>query len=406
MLASLALLIAQLMHDGEVPGVSMVVIRDQKVVAQQAFGVANDAIFESASLGKPVFAYAVLQLVDRGKLSLDVPLSRYLDEPVTDPRMKSITARMVLTHTTGYQNEVMPGQTLQLQFEPGSRFSYSGAGFLHLQRVVEHITQKPLAQLIQELVFTPLGMRDSGYVWIPEYEQRKVMSYNASGNAVERRKPAIATVATLHTTPLDYARFTIAIMKGTGRMTVPQVEVTPNISWGLGWAIERTARGTAFFHWGENNGDTHNFVMAREDGSGIVVFTNSGNGFSIMPEIVAAVLEGEHPAFAFMGYESYRSPSRVLQRDIVARGADVALAGNVTDALTESQINRIGYVLLGRKRVTDAIAVFRRNVEKFPQSANVYDSLGEAYLAAGDCANAVASYRRSFELAATPPPRD
>jgi hypothetical protein len=166
---------------------------------------------------------------------------------------------------------------------------------------------------------------------------------------------------------------------------------------------EKTARGSAFWHWGENNGDTQNFVMAREDGSGVIVFTNSGNGFSIMPEIVAQVLEGEHPAFVFMGYESYRSPSRVLQRDVLARGADVALAGDVIDALTESQINRIGYVLLGRKRVNDAIAVFRRNVEKFPDSANVHDSLGEAYLAAGDCANAVASYRKSFELAATRP---
>ena len=130
MLAALALLIAQLMRDGDVPGVSMVVIRDGRIASEQAFGVANaetakplttDAVFESASLAKPVFAYAVLQLVDRGKFSLDVPLSQYLDEAVTDPRMKSITARMVLTHTTGYQNEVMPGQTLQLQFEPGAR---------------------------------------------------------------------------------------------------------------------------------------------------------------------------------------------------------------------------------------------------------------------------------------------
>src|ERR1044071_3487603 len=132
-------LVPRVMRDGHVPGLSIVVIRDRKVVWERAFGVANaetkapltrDAIFESASLTKPMFAYAVLKLVDAGVLSLDVPLSNYLDEPVTDPRMKKITARMVLTHTTGYQNEVMPGQTLEVHFEPGSRFSYSGAGYL------------------------------------------------------------------------------------------------------------------------------------------------------------------------------------------------------------------------------------------------------------------------------------
>ncbi|HYC57929.1 MAG TPA: CocE/NonD family hydrolase [Thermoanaerobaculia bacterium] len=396
-----ASVIHQLMHEGEVPGVSMVVIRDRAIVEQQVFGVANaatrkpltrDAIFESASLAKPVFAYAVMKLVDRGVLSLDVPLSAYLDEPVTDPRMKRITARMVLTHTTGYQNEVMPGQELTIQFEPGSRFSYSGAGFFHLQRVVEHVTKKPLGTLMQELVFTPLGMRDSGYVWLPEYDRRKVFGHNAASLVMERRRPMKATVASLHTTPADFARFTIAAMKETA-MIAPQVDAGKGISWGLGWAIDRNA----FWHWGENNGDTHTFVMARRDGSGVVVFTNSGNGHSIMPELVATALDGDHSAaFAFMGYESYRSPSRVLQRDILARGAEAALAGEIT--LTEQQLNRIGYVLLARKRLPDAIAVFRRNVATFPQSANAYDSLGEAYMLSGERANAIANYRKSLEL--------
>lgn len=321
--------VPRLMRDGRVPGLSIVLIRDRKIAWERAYGVSGDAIFESASLGKPVFAYMVLKLVDAGVLSLDVPLSTYFDEPVTDPRMKKITARMVLTHTTGYQNEVMPGKTLQVHFEPGSRFSYSGAGFLRLQRVVEHVTGKSLPALMQELVFTPLDMRDSGYVWTDGYEQRKVYGHNRDGEVMERRKPSVATVASLHTTPRDYARFTIAVMNGTGlepataaAMIATQVPVdaschtclqggsgtmSPALSWGLSWGIEKTARGTSFWHWGENNGDTHTFVMARDDGSAIIVFANSGNGHSIMPELVGAALPGEHPAFAWMGYESYRS---------------------------------------------------------------------------------------------------
>src|SRR5687768_1423596 len=163
-------LISRLMRDGEVPGLSIVVIQRGQIAWQHAYGVNDRTVFEAASLGKPVFAHAVMKLVDRGVLSLDVPLHQYMPEPVSDERMKTITARMVLTHRTGFQNEVMPGQTLTLQFTPGERFGYSGAGFLYLERVVEHLTGKELPLLMQQLVFKPLGMRDSGYVWIPEYE--------------------------------------------------------------------------------------------------------------------------------------------------------------------------------------------------------------------------------------------
>lgn len=129
--------IPRLMRDGEVPGLSIVVMHGSKIAWHRAYGVANAetgapmmdrSVFESASLTKPVFAYAVLKLADAGVLSLDAPLGMSLPEPIADERMKGITARMVLMHTTGFQNEVMPGQTLEVHFTPGDRFSYSGAG--------------------------------------------------------------------------------------------------------------------------------------------------------------------------------------------------------------------------------------------------------------------------------------
>ena len=422
-------LIRNLMREGDVPGLSIVVIDRARIAWEQAYGFANadqrepltkQHVFESASLGKPVFAYAVLRLADAGVLSLDVPLQQYLPEPVTDQRMKLITARMVLTHSTGFQNEVMPGQTLAVHFEPGSRFSYSGAGYLYLERVVEQLTKKELTALMQELVFIPLGMRDSGYVWIPEYETRKVFGHTAGGRVAERRKPANGTMATLHTTPRDFARFMIAMMKGTGlkaatarAMRTTQMAVdagcyncltrntgtmSPTLSWGLGWAIEQTARGTAFWHWGENNGEIQNFAMAYPEGRGVVIFTNSGNGFSIMPDVVAAALGNEHPAFAWMGYEHYDAPAKVLLRDLRARGAELALAAPTVNTLSESQINAIGYALLERGKIPDAVRVFERNMQRFPASANAFDSLGEAYAAEGDREKAIANYQRSLDL--------
>lgn len=421
--------IPALMQEGEVPGLSIVRIHQKRVVDSRAFGVANrdtaepltqQHVFESASLTKPVFAYAVLRLVDAGVLSLDVPLSTYLPEPVADERMKLITARMVLDHTTGLQNEVMPGETLRVHFTPGARFSYSGAGYLYLERVVEHRTGKALTTLMKELVFDPLGMTSSSYVWLPEYERLAVYGHNPANVVAPRRKPATGTIATLHTTALDYARFVIAMMNGGGlkpatlnamlstQSTIDEScftclsssagRTSRSLSWGLGWGLERTARGARFFHWGENNAEFQNFVMADRNGDAVIVFTNSGNGFSIMPEVVAGVFPGEHPAFAWMGYESYRSPGKRLLREILARGAAAALQSPAAASLSERDLNRLGYNLLQRKRTADAIAVFTRNVEKFPASFNVYDSLGEAYMAAGDNDRAIANYQRSLEL--------
>ncbi|HKR63602.1 MAG TPA: serine hydrolase [Thermoanaerobaculia bacterium] len=404
----LALNTTQLMREGDVPGVAIVRIHDGRIQSHRSFGVANaetrqplrdDAVFETASLTKPVFAYAVMKLVDAGVLALDVPLSRYLDEPLPDERMKRITARMVLSHTTGLQNEVMPGETLQLDFEPGERFRYSGAGYLYLARVVEHLTQKPLPVLMRELVFDPLRMQSATYTWRDELEQKEVFGHKSSGAVAARRKPTEATLPMLHVTALDYAKFVVAVMKDPRGMLAPQVEVAPSLSWGLGWALERTKRGQAFWHWGENNGEFQNFVMAYPDsGDALVVFTNSGNGFSIMPDLVANVFPGEHPAFAFMHYDHYDAPVRVFWRDVAKRGAESALKTPLAKQLDERQLNRIGYDLLSLKRANEAVTMLREVVARYPDSFNAYDSLGEAYAAAGDRANAIANYERSLAL--------
>ena len=125
---------------------------------------------------------------------------------------------------------------------------------------------------------------------------------------------------------------------------------------------------------------------------------------SIAREIVDLAVGGDQPALAWK-YESYKSPGRVLL-NIFAKGADAALGeyrqwrqGRAPgDVVNENQMNRIGYDLLSAKRVKDAIEVFKLNVADYPQSANVYDSLGEAYKANGDRELAIKNYERSVEL--------
>ena len=433
-------IIPQLMKEGDVPGLSIALVRDAKVFWHQSFGVKNadtkepvrdSTVFEAASLSKPMFAYAVLKLVDRGRLELDKPLITYLSEPYVqnDERANLITARMVLDHTTGFQNEVMPGRPLKIYFTPGEKFSYSGGGFLYLQRVVERIAGEPLDLFMKKTVFEPLGMTSSSFVWQEGYETLKASGHRTSGVAGHKRKPTVAKSASgLHTTALDYARFVIAVISGTGlrketmgHMLQRQVRLdescfscierspgrlSQTLSWGLGWGLERSETGDAIWHWGDNNGEFHNFIMAYpKERIGIVIFTNSGNGLSIIPEIVSQITGGSHPAFAWMGYEPYNSPAKLLYRDILARGGAAISQYRESrkrrpgvSVLNEAQMNNLGYWLLGKKRVKEAIEVFKMNIEDFPNSSNAYDSLGEAYMLNGDKEPSIRNYQRSLEL--------
>lgn len=426
--------IPELMVAARIPGLSIAMIRDGKVAWHRGFGVANaetrapvtdDTIFEAASLSKPVFAYAVLKLADRGLIDLDTPLSRYLPEPYIagDERIDRITARIVLDHTTGFPNWRPRGQPLKIFFVPGERFSYSGEGYVYLQKVVERITGKPLNDFMKETVFDPLGMNASSYVWREDYDRLSATGHNLGGGAVEKRKPSQANAAaSLHTTALDFARLVIAVMNGTGlearssgMMLTPQSKVderctnctdrpdfhpSASLSWGLGWGLEKTGGGSYFWHWGDN-GVFRSFVMAsREARNGVVMFTNSENGLAIAAEVTRLALGGEHPSIAWLRYDQYDAPGMKLVLTALDEGAAAAIGryGNIQDKPKEGDVNRLGYAFLGMKKIDDAVRLFEWNVELYPKSYNVYDSLAEAYAVRGDKERAIQFYKKSLEL--------
>ena len=331
---------------------------------------------------------------------------------------------MALDHTTGFQNESRPGQPLKINFAPGERFSYSGEGLLFLQRVVEKITGEKFDAFMRRTVFDPLGMTSSSYEWQEKYEGKKANGHRIDGVPAAIRKPTVAFgYATLHTTASDYAKFVAAMINGVGlkkttfdEMWKAQVRVdescvncigkpvthaSESISWGLGWALENNRAGRAVWHWGDNNSQYHAFVMLYPASkAGMIVFTNSGNGHSIIPEIVATVFGRDivHPAFAWIKYESYKSPALQFYRDVLARGMTAITEYRSSRVLNEEQVNSIGYRLLAKKRNAEAIEMFKMNVEDHPKSSNVYDSLGEAYMINGDKKAAIENYKKSLEL--------
>jgi len=432
--------VPRLMKEADVPGLSIALLRDGELAWHHGFGVMNSrtkepvtdiTVFEAASLSKPVCAYAVLKLADAGKLDLDKPLNQYLpgDYDVgPDARLGQITARRVLNHTTGFPNwRAEP--VLKIFFTPGEKFSYSGEGFVYLSKAIEQITGEKFNDFMKRTVFDPLGMTNSSYVWQSSYDTQKIGRHNMVGEPTPQNKPDKANAAaSLHTTAQDYARFIAAILKGTGlkketvrQMLTPQIQVdeaganmtarpannlSPTVWWGLGVGLQKTPEGISFWHWGDN-GDTKAFFVAfQEQKIGMVVFTNSANGLSFMPELVDEAIGGQQPALAWIKPESYKSPSRILIKNILARGGEAALreyrqwrAGRPeSEVINENQMNRLGYTLIGMKRVKDAIEVFKLNVEDYPQSSNTYDSLGEGYMIDGNKELAIKNYERSIEL--------
>jgi CubicO group peptidase (beta-lactamase class C family) len=416
-----------LLARGGVPGAAIAVLRDGAVAWVRPLGVSDagsgslvtaDTVFEATGLGAPVFAYAVMRLAERGEFDLDRPLSVYLplNDLWNDPRSRKVTARRVLCHTAGFPN-VRHGSQLTIDFDPGDKFSFSGEGYLYLQRAVEAVIGMGIDDLVRREVFQPLGMISSGYVWRDAWEGNAAVGHDYLQRPARKVRPARADVAsTLHTTVGDYARFLAEMLRPTlvkpatvDQMLRPQIEVEKEIAWGLGWGLERTSGRTYFWHWGNNVAFQGLAVGCRETGEGLVFLTNGENGLSIAEAAVGQVIGGSHPVFAWLDVDRYDSPARTIRERLVRagvagedRGVDRAL-GELErtyprGAFTEKLLNRIGYELLGQKHVAGAIAVFEHNVKLYPKSWNAYDSLAEAYAADGNVRFAFQYYEKSLKL--------
>ena len=425
-----------LMAKAAVPGLSIALIRDRTTYWVHCFGVRDaksgqpvteETIFEAASLSKPVFAYGVLKLVDQGKLDLDTPLTKYLSPPYIegDDRLEKITARYVLSHRTGFPNWRGDGNALTIRFTPGERFSYSGEGFVYLQKVVEKVTGRALNDYMAEAVFVPLRMKSSSYVWRDDYDRRTATGHDGDGQTREKSRPKEANAAaSLHTTAADYALFVDAVMKGTGlkpktirEMETPQIAVDPectnctdrgpkelskNVFWGLGWGIQETEQGESLWHWGDNGAFKCFVIFYPKRKIGMVLFTNSENGLSIAQAVEAEALGGDQPAFAWIKYARYDSEAVRFARAVRENGAGPAIdefrPALLRGDISESFINSTGYRLMGQNKLADAIRIFQLNVALYPTSWNVYDSLGEAYMNQGDKELAIQNYQKSLEL--------
>jgi CubicO group peptidase (beta-lactamase class C family) len=350
--------IETLTRAANVHGLTVTIFAEGHPLYSRAFGSADlstgrplrtSTELYGASLSKAVFAVLVLKLVEQGILELDRPLQEYITEPLwtnagdswhedlrdlrADPRYDRITARMSLSHTTGLPNWrwFEPDQKLRLHFNPGERFSYSGEGMTLLQVVIEKITGTPLEQLMQEHVFGPYGMTTSSYTWQPRFENNYALGHRSDGSAYPRDKDNAARApSTLETTTEDYARFLGAVLRGEGlrqpswrEMFTPQVRIrsrsqfgpgalettsandTIQLSYGLGWGLQRTLFGWGAFKEGHGDGFQHYSILYPEKRLGLLLMSNSDNAESIFPHLIPLTIGDRFTPLEWEGYVPY-----------------------------------------------------------------------------------------------------
>ena len=265
----------------------------------------DNTIFNVASLTKPVTALVALKLVNEGKWSLDEPIYNYWTDPdiAGDRRARELTTRHILSHQSGFPNwrRENPDGKLAFQFDPGTRFQYSGEGFEYLRKALEQKFHTPLGQLADELLFKPLGMNDTRFYWDETVDEGRFAKWhNAEGEAYDTYKNRTANGADdLLTTVGDYSKFVAFIINGAGlsgdlyqQMISDQARVKHNKYFGLGWWVDENVRGreNAVVHGGDDTGVRTMAFILPESQQGLVIFTNSDNGAATYVQTILAYL--------------------------------------------------------------------------------------------------------------------
>lgn len=444
----LRLTLSELMHVYNDPGFSVAVIDNYQIAWAKGYGVTAagfstpvtlHTIFQAASISKPVTATATLSLVEHGQLSLDEDVNAKLTGwkvPENEfTKTEKVTLRRILTHSAGLTvqgfsgydvgsplpsvEQILNGEKpansppVRVDTIPGTTERYSGGGVMVEQLLLTDVTGKPFPVLVRELVLDKLAMADSSFEQPPSLQRA---DFAASATAADGKTlhgrwhiyPELAA-AGLWTTPSDLAHFLIdmALTKNgkSHKVLSPataQMMLTPVIDeMGLGFFLPQESPGE-FRHSGSNEGFECNMKMNANSGRGVVMMTNSDNGFEVMKFFENAVAK------------EYGWPVNSRQLDAAARVLTVSVAKGVPpafrfyDSLKSSHdpedkidagiLNFVGERLLAMGKSENAIAVYQRNVKEFPHSAKTYRSLGEAYLKTGNKQLAIANFKASLEI--------
>lgn len=416
-----------------------------KVIYEKAFGLADmewntanqpDTKFRLGSVTKQFTSMLILQLVRQGRIRLNGKITDYLPNYPQKPGDR-ITIHQLLTHTSGVpdytelpnfirdmsRNPQNPEAIIRsfadsaLLFEPGTRFSYSNSGYFLLGAIIEKVTGKAYAQVLQENIFGPLGMKNTGYDRHAPVIAKRARGYYKKFGSYENAEYVDMSVpfssGALYSTVGDLYRWDRALYteqllpKETRDLLFNQYVPAFEGGYGYGWIIGMTPLGKTgnnvqtVRHDGFINGFSASILRVPSDQHLVILLNNAGS--VPLGEITVAIL-------GILYGKPYDFPKASIPDAVIAvvlthgitaglnRYRDLKEKHSDTYALNERQMNEGGYELLRRGMMKEAIEAFKLNIQDFPNSSNVYDSLGEAYMVNGDTELAIANYRKSVEM--------
>ena len=315
------------LQESKMPAVSIAVLRDGRLAWRRAFGVKDtgtnepadvNSVFAACSDTKPVFGYGVMKLAEKGVINLDTPLVKYTKRRVTtDPRVELITARHVLSHTTGFPNWRQTPE-LPIQFTPGSQYQYSGEGFSYLQLVVLELTGQSFERFMLDNILVPLGMTASFITWDMSSVRTIAKPHDQDGKRIAGKyvtPPSGAeaaegiarygAAAMLMTTASDYATFLLEFLApkpannfrlneaSRREMLRPQVKTRFGAE-GLAWNLEEhDGMPQLFAHSGSDAGYYCLAAASLERRSGLMVMLN---GDAYVPFLMKLLANPSGPA--------------------------------------------------------------------------------------------------------------
>lgn len=410
------------------------------VVHKKGYGYANfewqipntpDVRFRLGSITKQFTSMVIMQLVAEGKIKLDERIATHLTDYRKDTGDR-VTIAHLLNHTSGipsytglpgfFANEsrdsyapadfVKKWASGDLEFEPGTKWAYNNSGYFLLGAIIEKVTGKTYAEAVQERIFGPLGMKASGYDLAAPLIPKRANGYQLAGGKYVNAPYLDMTIpyaaGSLYSTVEDLYLWDRALY--TDKLLAADLKkqlFTPVLhDYGFGWAIDKVRLDDqkTELNTVRHSGGIHGFntvlVRVPERKELVVLLDNTSRGDTLdgLAASILSILHGVEP----------RQPRKSLADElqsvdgngaaIVARYRELHRQKPDEYDFLEPELNTVGYSLLRTGRTADAIEVFKLNVEMFPQSANVYDSLGESYAVAGNKDLALANYRKSLEL--------
>lgn len=298
--------VADEMQRKHIPGVTLAVIREGKLVKSKGYGVANvelnvpattDTVYKIGSISKPIIATGIMMLVEEGKIGLDDKVSKYLDG--TPEAWKDISIRNFLAHTGGVVREsptfngnrmqpdadvIKGAYPLPLRFTPGEKYEYCNVGYFSLAEIIAKVSGKPWPEFLSERIFKPLGMNATRTTTFDEIVPGRATGYSYRENKLFNSEvyTALRPSGAFLSTVADLAKFEAALYSGKllkketlDMMWTPfKLNDGKDSVYGLGWAIGAVNGKKVVGHGGSLNGFRSEFGRFVDDKLTVIVLTN------------------------------------------------------------------------------------------------------------------------------------